>query len=90
MKQRRLCAAVLLGYVVKNKSLIKPQNYTENAELFNFGVIVIKSFCPCDLITGLTAESRNCFHIQVIRYILPLDPAIKSQDDRFHAPFSFF
>ena len=38
-----------------------------------------ESFC------GSTAESRNCFHIQVIRHILPLDPAIKSQDDRFHA-----
>jgi hypothetical protein len=50
----------------QNKSLIKPQNYTENAEMFNFGVIVIRSFCPCDLITGLTAESRNCFHIPVI------------------------
>ena len=59
----------------KNKNLIKPQNYTEDAELFNFGGIIISSFC------GSTAESRNCFHIQVIRYILPLDPAIKSQDD---------
>jgi len=59
----------------KNKNLIKPQNYTEDAELFNLGGIIIRSFC------GSTAESRNCFHIPVIRYILPLDPAIKSQDD---------
>ncbi len=40
---------------------------------------------PKSLITGATAESRNCFHIPVIRYIFPLDPAIKSQDDRYHA-----
>ena len=66
----------------KNKNLIKPPNYTENAELFSFGVIIIMSFCPGDLITGLTAESRNCFHIPVIWYILPLDPAIQSQDEQ--------
>ena len=75
---------------IRNKSLIKPQNYTGNAKLFNLGVIITRSICPGALIAGLTAESRNCFHIQVIRYILPLDPAIKSKDDRFHAPFSFF
>ena len=60
----------------KNKSLIKPQNYTENTKLFNFELFFIKSFC------GATAESRNCFHIHVLRYILPLDPTIKSQDDQ--------
>ena len=43
----------------QKKSLIKPQNYTENAELFNFGVIIIRSFCPGDLITVLTVESGN-------------------------------
>ena len=47
----------------KNKSLIKPQNYTENTEMFNFWVIVIRSFC------GSSAEARNCFHIHIIWYI---------------------
>jgi hypothetical protein len=42
-----------------------------------------QSFCPCDLITGLTAES--------IKYIyILLDPAIKSQDDRKASPLVVF
>jgi hypothetical protein len=43
-------------FIAKNKNLIKPQNYTENAEMFNLGVIIKRSFCPDDLITGLTVK----------------------------------
>jgi len=33
--------------------------------------LTIWSFCPCDLITGLTAESMNWFSMQILQFIHP-------------------
>jgi hypothetical protein len=60
-----------LGIILKGHS---PPPWLDQRVAVEFWIIFIQSFC------GAPVESRNCFHKTAIWYI-PLDPAIKSQDD---------